>query len=108
MGSRDHSCEGCGRGGLNDPDGVCECSGTEPMGEAKLALSVGQYGLLFQLRSFGDLRPGEFIVPSGWAGYQTVLANLRRLRSAGLVMRNDDGGWRITVKALRWMEAHDV
>lgn len=25
MGGRDHSCEGCGRGGFNDPDGVCEC-----------------------------------------------------------------------------------
>lgn len=26
MGGRDHSCEGCGRGGFNDPDGVCECA----------------------------------------------------------------------------------
>lgn len=25
MGGRDHACEGCGRGGFNDPDGVCEC-----------------------------------------------------------------------------------
>lgn len=25
MGGRDHSCEGCGRGGFNDPDGVCIC-----------------------------------------------------------------------------------
>lgn len=25
MGGRDHSCEGCGRGGFNDPDGVCDC-----------------------------------------------------------------------------------
>ena len=26
MGGRDHSCEDCGRGGFNDPDGYCECS----------------------------------------------------------------------------------
>jgi len=25
MGGRDHSCDGCGRGGFNDPDGRCEC-----------------------------------------------------------------------------------
>jgi hypothetical protein len=25
MGGRDHSCEHCGRGGFNDPDGRCEC-----------------------------------------------------------------------------------
>lgn len=25
MGGRDHSCEVCGRGGFNDPDGTCEC-----------------------------------------------------------------------------------
>jgi hypothetical protein len=25
MSGRDHSCEGCGRGGFNDPDGRCEC-----------------------------------------------------------------------------------
>jgi len=25
MGGRDHSCEGCGRGGFNDPNGSCEC-----------------------------------------------------------------------------------
>lgn len=29
MGGRDHSCEVCGRGGFNDPDGVCECDPTE-------------------------------------------------------------------------------
>lgn len=29
MGGRDHSCEVCGRGGFNDPDGVCECAGPE-------------------------------------------------------------------------------
>ena len=25
MSGRDHSCEVCGRGGFNDPDGKCEC-----------------------------------------------------------------------------------
>ena len=25
MGGRDHSCETCGRGGFNDPDGRCIC-----------------------------------------------------------------------------------
>jgi hypothetical protein len=25
MGGRDHSCDVCGRGGFNDPDGVCVC-----------------------------------------------------------------------------------
>lgn len=25
MGGRDHSCEGCGRGGFNDPEDKCEC-----------------------------------------------------------------------------------
>jgi hypothetical protein len=25
MGGRDHACEYCGRGGMNDPDGKCEC-----------------------------------------------------------------------------------
>ena len=26
MGGRDHSCDRCGRGGFNDPDGACICS----------------------------------------------------------------------------------
>lgn len=26
MGGRDHSCEVCGRGGFNDPDGICNCT----------------------------------------------------------------------------------
>jgi len=26
MGGRDHSCETCGRGGFNDPDGRCVCT----------------------------------------------------------------------------------
>lgn len=30
MGGRDHSCEICGRGGLNDPDGECVCALGEP------------------------------------------------------------------------------
>lgn len=25
MGGRDHSCEDCGRGGFNDPEGRCTC-----------------------------------------------------------------------------------
>lgn len=30
MGGRDHSCEVCGRGGFNDPEGKCECPVTDP------------------------------------------------------------------------------
>lgn len=32
MGGRDHACPDCGRGGLNDPDGECECTGFAPLG----------------------------------------------------------------------------
>jgi hypothetical protein len=42
MGGRDHSCEGCGRGGLNDPDGDCVCGRDiwrSSMSEPALALS---------------------------------------------------------------------
>jgi hypothetical protein len=30
MGGRDHSCEGCGRGGFNDPDGPHGCACMAP------------------------------------------------------------------------------
>lgn len=31
---RDHSCEDCGRGGFNDPDGECVCPPPDPLREA--------------------------------------------------------------------------
>lgn len=34
MGGRDHSCETCGRGGLNDPDGRCICAPHDRMTES--------------------------------------------------------------------------
>jgi hypothetical protein len=33
MGGRDHSCEGCGRGGFNDPEGECICAAASALAD---------------------------------------------------------------------------
>jgi uncharacterized Zn finger protein (UPF0148 family) len=38
MGGRDHSCEVCGRGGFNDPDGRCVCPTSPPSRQRNIGI----------------------------------------------------------------------